>query len=209
MPLVHSEKIEEKVTIYLWQLVESETELKSLLSCKYNTEDLQTISHPQKIREWLASRLLIKTMVEASGLVYYGTHRDENGKVFLINHTHPISISHTHDYVAAVISEASPCGIDMEKMDPKLTRVANKFLSSGELESASDDIKKLCIYWCSKEALYKLHGRKKVSFREDIVISEVVASSKKVSGVLKEGPVIIKSPIHIRWVGDYCVAISV
>ena len=60
MPLVHSEMIEESSTLLLWKLTETETELKENLGYAYNSEELAAISHPQKLREWLASRLLIK-----------------------------------------------------------------------------------------------------------------------------------------------------
>ena len=72
MPLVHSEKIEENSTLLLWSLTESETELRESLGFTYNFGELESISHPQKIREWLASRLLIKTLavVTKVGAVY-------------------------------------------------------------------------------------------------------------------------------------------
>lgn len=209
MPLVHSEIIGDKKTIFLWELVESEFELLAQLGNDLNFEDLHTISHPQKRREWLASRLLIKMLVEHIGLVYYGTYKDDNGKGFLINHDCHISLTHTNDYVAVAINLEGAIGIDMEKMDVKLSRVASKFLSNEEFENAFSNVKKQCIFWCSKEALYKLHGRKKVSFKNDITISQVCDSSKLVFGVLRDNAIEIKSSIHIRWIDDYCIAISV
>ena len=64
MPLVHSEMIGETSTLLLWKLTETEAELRDMLGSGYITEELNAITHPQKIREWLASRLLIKTLAE-------------------------------------------------------------------------------------------------------------------------------------------------
>jgi 4'-phosphopantetheinyl transferase len=120
MPLVHSEMIEETSTLLLWKLTETETELRNNLGHGYNAEELQSISHPQKVREWLASRLLIKTLAEQFGIAYIGTHKDEHGKAFLIDNDSHISITHTFEYVAVAINPYAAVGIDMEKSDEKL-----------------------------------------------------------------------------------------
>jgi 4'-phosphopantetheinyl transferase len=133
MPLVHSEMIEETSTLLLWKLTETETELRNNLGHGYNAEELQSISHPQKVREWLASRLLIKTLAEQFGIAYIGTHKDEHGKAFLIDNDSHISITHTFEYVAVAINPYAAVGIDMEKSDEKLQRTSKKYLSPPNL----------------------------------------------------------------------------
>lgn len=211
MPLVHSEKIEETSTLLLWKLTETEDELHTSLGSSYNSEDLETISHPQKKREWLASRLLIKILVEQFGLHYEGTHKDEHGKAFLVNNASHISITHTFDYVAAVINPSAPVGIDMEKSDPKLQRTSKKYLSDPEFTHAENELAALCIYWCAKEAIYKLYGKKKISFKNSIYIQPFNKSQSLIKGILTddEEDLQINSPIHIRWFEDYCLAVSV
>jgi 4'-phosphopantetheinyl transferase len=211
MPLVHSEKIEENSTLLLWKLTETEEELHTSLGSAYNSEDLETISHPQKKREWLASRLLIKILVEQFGLIYEGTHKDEHGKAFLVNNASHISITHTFDYVAAVINPSAPVGIDMEKSDPKLQRTARKYLSDPEFAHAENDVATLCTYWCAKEAIYKLYGKKKISFKNSIFIEPFHNSAQLIKGKLSDDDenLQIHSPIHIRWFEDYCLAVSI
>ena len=208
MPLVHSEKIEENSTLLLWKLTESETELRKSLGSTYNFIDIDSISHPQKIREWLASRLLIKTLAEQFGIFYEGTHKDEHGKAFLVNNDSHISITHTFDYVAAVINLSSPVGIDMEKMDEKLRRTAKKFLSDSEYVQAENQLASLCTYWCAKEAIYKLYGKKKISFKDSIYIEPFSVDEKQIHGILTDETVKVNSPIHLRWFDDYCLAIA-
>jgi phosphopantetheinyl transferase len=52
----------------------------------------------------------------------------------------------------------------------KIERIANKFLSAKELEFIQEQerIEQLYVCWCAKEAIYKLHGKKNVSFVENI-----------------------------------------
>ena len=210
MPLVHSEKIEENSTLLLWSLTESEPELRESLGSAYNFKDLESISHPQKIREWLASRLLIKTLAEQTGRFYEGTHKDKHGKAFLVNNDSHISITHTADYVAAVINPLTPVGIDMEKMSEKLQRTSRKFLSESEQTHAGDDLSALCIYWCAKEAIYKQYGKKKISFKNDITVQQFSAADKEISGTLRdeEEGIVVHSRIVLHWVENHCLAIA-
>jgi len=208
MPLVHSEKIEENSTLLLWKLTETETELRNSLGSMYNFHDLESITHPQKKREWLASRLLIKTLAEQFGIFYEGTHKDVHGKAFLVNNDSHISLTHTFDYVAAVINSVSPVGIDMEKMDEKLVRTAKKYLSDPEFTHADNEISSLCIYWCAKEALYKLYGKKKVSFKNSIYIESFSQGNAQVTGILTDENTIVNSRIYIRWFDHYCLAVA-
>ena len=208
MPLVHSEIIHDNTTLFIWKLEETEAELCEKLGSQFNFEDLSTISHSQKRREWLASRLLIQLLVEKLDIAYHGTHKDEHGKAFLINHAYHISLTHTFEYVAAVINPISEVGIDMEKMDEKLKRVAHKFLSPPEFESAKNEVDSLCIYWCVKEAVYKQYGKKKISFRDSIFVEPFDKKSENIKAILTDEDHIVDSKVAIRWIDNHCLAIS-
>lgn len=208
MPLVHSAKIDEYSTLLLWSLTESESELVSKLGSRYNFSELEAISHPQKVREWLASRLLVKKLAEEFGIFYEGTHKDEHGKAFLVNNNSHISLTHTADYVAAVINLNSAVGIDMERKSDKLIRTARKFLSDIEYPVAGTDVQKLCVYWCAKEALYKLYGKKKISFKDAIHIPAFSNGDAEITGTLRDDNLLVNARIRILWFGDYCLAIA-
>lgn len=209
MPLVHSEKIEETSTLLVWKLTETENELREMLDSHYNFGDLDTISHPQKKREWLASRLLIKILTEELGEIYKGTYKDDHGKVFLFHDNAHISITHTFDYVAAILDPSKPVGIDMEKLDAKLQRTAKKFLNEDELLHASDETDLLAMYWCSKEAIYKLYGKNRVSFKDDIRVVSFSSQDTVLTGWVNGGSEIVNSRFHMRWFEDYCLAIAI
>lgn len=208
MPLVHSEKIEETSTLLLWKLTETETELQNNLGNGFNQQELDKISHPQKKREWLASRMLIKTLAEQFGINYVGIHKDEHGKAFLIDNDSHISITHTFEFVAVAINPAAAIGIDMEKMDAKLQRTSRKYLSSPEFDHAADEMKPLCMYWCAKEALYKLYGKKKISFKDSIYIEPFRNGDLLLRGRLTDQHLVVHSNIHLRWFDGHCLAIA-
>ncbi len=209
MPLVHAENITEECRLLVWELTESAETLHKMLPAAADLAEFSGISHPQKKREWLAGRVLLARVVDEAGEVFQGTWKDEHGKPFLIDSNHFISLTHTLDYVAAVIHPTLPVGIDMEKTDAKLRRTARKFLNESELEEAGDSLSRLCTYWCAKEALYKLNGRNKVSFKEDIMIEPFDKNMINLKGRLLDSEREVTANLHVRWFGEYCLIVAV
>ena len=208
MPLVHSETIDAHCNLLLWKLTESVSELSESLGSAFISDELRSISHPQKVREWLASRLLIKILAEKFGIDYVGLHKDEHRKAYLINNDSHISITHTFDYVAVALNHISAVGIDMEKSDAKLQRTSTKYLSKPEFDHAANETAVLCMYWTAKEAVYKLYGKKKISFRDAILIEPFSKETVIVSGKLTDEQKTVHSTIHIRWHDQHCLAIA-
>jgi len=164
MPLVRAETVGEGSAWGLWQITETEEELaySALESCP------EDIIAPSKRKEFLAGRALVKTLAEKAGVVYSGIRKDEQGKPYLKDQTHEISLSHSSPYVAAQIHRSSAVGIDIEQPKEKLIRVAPRVLSAGEETDAGTDIVKHCVYWCAKEAMYKLYGKRGLHFNTQL-----------------------------------------
>jgi phosphopantetheinyl transferase len=114
--------------------------------------------------EWLAGRILLKGLLEKAGLIYHGLQKDAFGKPFLDGYAYPISLSHSYPYVAAQIDSQAAVGIDVEQPKDKLLRIAHRVLNQAEEEDAGKDIAKNCVYWCAKEALYKIYGQRGLTF---------------------------------------------
>ena len=149
-----------------WQIEEPEEELAYLAQQSCPDE----IVFPQKRLEWLAGRALIRKLAEHCGLEYQGLRKDEFGKPFLKVHPHQISLSHSFPYVAAQIDRFQSVGIDIEEPKEKLRKIAPRIFNAGEVQDAGDNLIKLCIYWCAKEALYKIHGKRNVLFSDHLSI---------------------------------------
>lgn len=144
---------------------------------KLDHSDLDHL-HPKKRLEFLASRQLIIQMCEKLDIPYQGIEKDGFGKPHLINSDYQISISHSYPMVACAIHPSEPCGIDIESLRPQLLKIKHKFLNPKELTYCGDDLKKLCLHWSAKEALYKAYGRKNLIFAEQLSIQQI--SSKQI-----------------------------
>ena len=155
----------------MWHVTES---IEVLTAAKGTELCPAEIIAPKKKLEWLASRLLVQQLAEKAGLVFLGIYKNEYGKPFLKNHSAQISLSHSYPYVAAQLHFTHDVGIDIEQPSPKLLRVAHRVFGLAEQQDAGTDLTKNCIYWCAKEALYKIYGNRGLSFIKDIKIEPFI-----------------------------------
>ena len=95
---------------------------------------------------------------------------DKNGKPYL-NKNKGISISHSNKMVGIGLSNEIDFGIDIQIKTDKIFNIQNKFLSKKEiLQLTSKNIESLTKIWSAKESIYKLLGKKGVSFSSDLEI---------------------------------------
>ena len=81
--------------------------------------------------------------------------------------------------VAALIDAYDSAGIDLEQPKEKLLRIAARIHHTDELPDIGTDLIKHCIYWCAKEALIKVYGKKDLTLAENLKISPF---SRKMEG---------------------------
>ena len=154
----------------LWKVEESQDELYKLLNDSTAGPELDQINHPQKRLEWLASRLVIKKLVENLNQEFPGIYKDAFGKPHLYQLPFHISIAHCYPYAVGALHDSLPIGIDIEQPRDKLIRIRDRFLNNNEIKLTGNDINLLCKFWSGKEVLYKIYGRKKLVFKENIHI---------------------------------------
>lgn len=145
-------------------------------------EDLHGITHPAQRVEWLACRVAIRQLTEQQGLPYAGLYKDEYGKPHLIGAPWYVSLSHTNGWAAAVLHRSRPVGIDIEPVRDQFRRVVPRVLSESEIEHAAGDPGRLAVYWCAKEALYKLYGKRQLTFREHLYIEPFADGAEQLAG---------------------------
>ncbi|GAB4332404.1 MAG: hypothetical protein OHK0038_08090 [Flammeovirgaceae bacterium] len=201
--------IENQYFLGIWKIDETEEELKEYLHPKWLSEDFFNIQHPQKRLEWLASRCLVKKLSEKSGFEYSGIEKDDFGKPFLKNCAVEISFSHTFRYAAAILDFATPTGIDIEQIDAKFTKIAPKFLSPQELEFTQQNLEEIAYHWCAKEALYKLFGKKQLSFKNNIFIIKPFEGEGVFEGIIEKGELKMKIRLKGEKLGDYLVVFAI
>ena len=166
MPLVSIHQTDTSAAWALWHISETEHEL-AFLSMEALPEEIVA---PQKRLEYLAGRALVRHLAEKAGLDYIGIHKDEFGKPYLKNLPHHISLSHSFPYVAAQLHPTKTVGIDIEQPKDKLLRIAPRVLAPRELTDAGTDVAKHCVYWCAKEAMYKVYGKRGLHFDRQLLV---------------------------------------
>ena len=192
MPLIQHKIIQPEGELGVWQM--DETELwffEQLILYPAELRQLGMIRGRRR-QEWLAARHLVHVMSGRKKRCPFV--KDEYGKPFLKDADWHISISHSHPLAAAI---ASPhlCGIDIQNIVPKITRLAHKFLGSTENESIQENtrLEQLHFFWCAKEAIYKAYGRRQLDFRGHIFIdppSSFDLSGQTTGRVEKDGMIL-------------------
>jgi 4'-phosphopantetheinyl transferase len=169
----------------VWRIDETEQQLAAqVLPVDACPEGIQ---FPRKRLEWLAGRVLLQHMAAISQLPYMGVVKDEFGKPYLNGLACQISVTNSFPYVAAQMHPNKPVGIDLEQPRPKLLRVMKRVLTPDEWQQADNDLHKLCVYWCAKEALYKIYGKRSLIFAEHIIVRPFAwATMGNIEGLLRE-----------------------
>ena len=171
MGLYLKKKLDNDAEIGVWQITETEEELKELSSTPTDEmEEISFIRSESLRKQRLAVRALLNTMFDDK--VYLSHH--DNGKPYIENNPINISITHTAKYVAVILHEEENVGIDIESLDRDFSVVEKKALSEDEIEDLEDEKRneQLAIYWCAKEAIYKKLSQYKVDFAEQIEIDD-------------------------------------
>ena len=170
MGLYLKKKLKNEATIGVWQITETEEELIALRSTPTDEmEEISFIGSESMRKQRLAVRALLNELFEDK--VYLSHH--DNGNPYIENDAVNISITHTQKYVAVILHDEEDCGIDIESLDRDFSVVEKKALSEDEIEDLEDTQKRneqLAIYWCAKEAIFKLLSIYNVNFAEQIEV---------------------------------------
>lgn len=153
----------------VWKITESEAELRTMTSIPSDElEEISYIKNESLRKQRLAVRALLDTMFEEK--VYLSHH--DNGKPYIENNAINISITHTDQYVAVILNDEDEVGIDCESLNRDFSAVEKKALSDEEIGDLEDEQKneQLAIYWCAKEAIFKLTSQYDVDFAGQIQI---------------------------------------
>lgn len=172
MALVYHRELDEDNFFSIWQIEEDRDTLLSRLQLdEEEKEKLHSLRKGKRTLHWLATRVLLRHMLKTDEFIECPS--DEHGKPYLVGYPYSISLTHSFDYAAVMLSKTSACGIDIEKIKDTVLRIKHKFLKPEELAFINKDEnerEKLYACWCAKEAVYKLQGKKGVSFRRDMTI---------------------------------------
>jgi 4'-phosphopantetheinyl transferase len=197
MPVFQVKNISKDINIGIWKITETEDELLKILIDKgFDKSTSYQTKNKQRLKQWLATRILLSEFFENTNITY-----DELGKPHL-NNGWFISISHSNEFVAINLNKNNHCGIDIEKITPKIERIKHKFLNPIDLQNVTS-LEKLTLYWGAKEALYKYYGRKEVLFIENLFISNFSENSSSFKGKIEMPDFKIKLSMTWEKIEDY------
>lgn len=179
MPVYHIKNVSETIKVGVWKITETEEELlENLIEKGFDKKTVYQTKNQQRLKQWLTTRLLLSEFFDNVTINY-----DDLGKPHLNNGWH-ISISHSNEFVAINLNKDIHCGIDIEKITPKVERIKHKFLNSTDLQNVTA-LDQLTLYWGAKEALYKYFGKKEVLFIENLFIHDLSERSSSFLGSIK------------------------
>ena len=199
MPFLKEFIINEKTKIKLWKVMIGELNTKELNN---DDKNLLKLKKSNLLREqFLATRKILALENSDYKITY-----DINGKP-LLNSIYNISISHSHEIAAIVISDNSNIGLDVQLKESKIFNIQNKFLNKSEKSNIGDDptVDILTMVWTSKESIYKAIGLKGISFSKNIEIDKVIEKDKTGIGYYINGTEKVKFDLQFFYVDEYTI----
>lgn len=165
MPLLLIRKGAHNSRIAVWRVEESNDYFLQALQLTEAEQEAYAAMKPHRQREWLSSRFLLHRL--AGDKQRHAILKDKHGKPYRENCPEYISLSHSRDFVAVILSE-KPVGIDIQKKEDKITRIAHKFVNQLEDNRIPDSTAPDYYHaiWGAKESMYKAYGKKNLDFKK-------------------------------------------
>jgi len=207
MAIAYRQQVDDDTEFALWKIEEGADELYGQLQLDEAEKAFtKQLSKSKRYLHWLGTRVLLRKMLHTEE--YIDTKIDNHGKPYLVNIPFHISLSHSFDYAAVMISKSRPVGIDIEQVKQKVERIAHKFMSPAEMGFIGNmnPIQQLYVCWCAKEAVYKCYGQKEVSFADNIYLAPFIFEGHGVlDAKLKKGEVNIDYEVNYLQYEDYMI----
>lgn len=184
MALYKTLTISKTTKVLIWKIQESIDELMRGIELKK-----ESLARLESMKSELHRKgfLSIRHLLKHEGLSDINLQYDSFGKPHLDTNQF-ISITHSFDFTAIIISEESAVGIDIEKQREKILKIAHKFTPIEEYKTIANSdalISKLTIVWGAKESLYKIYGKKKLLFLHHIYIEDFKFDEMKTTGEIR------------------------
>lgn len=171
MPLYKNITVDQDTKIAIWKVEEPLEQLQEAVQltphCEARFKCMKSLLHQRAF-------LSIRHLLASFGYVDHDMYYDDFGKPHLHNGKY-ISITHSYNFTAIILSSKTPVGIDIEMQRDKILRIASKFTPLKEYYTLANEdaiMRKLTIVWGAKESLYKIYGEKGLSFLQHINVTD-------------------------------------
>ncbi len=154
--------------IGIWQFSETADELFVQIQLTgLEKAELSKYSYEKRKTEWLAVRVMLRQLIGSDFLIKYS----EFGKPILTHSKYKyLSITHAREYAAVFVHESHEVGIDLECISRNYNPIEKRYLSTEEQKKVNGNPLLQCLYWCAKEAVFKVVPHDGVEFKEEILI---------------------------------------
>lgn len=169
MPVIYNQIVYNDCELGIWEITESMKEMYSKVHFfPEEKKRFDGFKSTNRQLEWLSVRRLLREMRGEPTQITYNDQR----KPFIASGDMNISITHSQDLTAIMLSKNKKIGLDLEFMSHNIGKVAHKFLNEDEFIVEDEDKKRfhMYIHWCAKEALYKLCDKQDINFKKNITI---------------------------------------
>lgn len=166
MPLLLEKEISGNGTLALWRAEEDEAFFLDTLQLDKKEGVTLSEMKPHRRREWIVSRYLLHKI--SADKKRTRIEKDEAGRPHRMNCNRFISLSHSKNLVAAIISDRS-VGIDIQNHVERISSIQHKFVSPVESTYINNQNELLSYYhilWGSKESMYKSYGKRELDFKK-------------------------------------------
>ena len=137
---------------------------------------VEEMGSDRRVNEWLASRVLLYDLTGKDVSVLY----HDNGSPYLSDHSCNISISHSNNYVAVLLSATLQVGVDIEGISERIFKIKERFINDEESIDLDNELIHLLLHWSGKETLFKLMNKSEVDFKEHLHIMPFVPAEEGV-----------------------------
>jgi len=186
MPLYKTITVNNSTKVYIWKIVESFETLSEKIEL---TETCQKRVNNMKSNLHKRGFMSVRHLLAEAGYVDADLFYDDLGKPHLKDGNY-ISITHSFNFSAIIVSNDTHVGIDIEKQRDKIVRIAHKFTPLREYKSLANHealVRKLTIVWGAKESLYKIYEYEGLSFLNNIYMHDFSLDDSKISGEVRVG----------------------
>ncbi len=200
MPFLKDFIINHNTKIKLWKVNLGELDYSGL--DQYDTDLLELKKNQLAKEQFLAVRKTLQLENPSYKIRY-----DESGSPS-INSKLNISISHSNQMAAVLLSGNSKIGLDIQLKENKILNVQDKFLNDSEKLNIKyqSDINYLTMIWTAKESIYKAIDIKGISFSNNIIIRKI--SKNKGQGYYIDGKVKDKFNLVFFLIEDYVLCFA-
>jgi phosphopantetheinyl transferase len=200
MPLRAELNPDSQTKILVWNVTETLEDLfdQTVLTDRsiFRLGTMQSAGHK---RGFLGVRMLLQHVGYNDHDLYY----DQFGKPHLHDGKH-ISISHSHDFSAVIIS-AKTTGLDLELQREKILKIADRFNDNSHIDRTdrAHFIRTMTVIWGVKEAVFKIRNEPGISFTDHIIVAPFALEAKRAAAKLHFNGIVQDYDVHFEEIDGY------